>query len=143
MTVLVDSPEAQTPTRTRGYTGQGRLRPPSRRAPVTAPRVVRSGAACHARTPRVPVGWLVILSLTVALAVVGLGALANAGPGGAPVPQETAVVHVGQGESLWQIAERAAPGSDTEAVVDRIRQLNGLNSGEVFPGQPLTVPVAG
>jgi hypothetical protein len=72
------------------------------------------------------------------VAVVGVGMLANAGAGG--VPEETAVVRVMPGESLWDVAERVAPGSDVGAVVARIQEINGLD-GALRPGQPLTVPV--
>jgi hypothetical protein len=75
----------------------------------------------------------------VCLAVVGLAALGNAA---APdVPADTAVVRVEPGESLLRLAGRVAPHSDAAAVVDRIRELNGLGGSSVRPGQPLTVPV--
>lgn len=71
------------------------------------------------------------------VAVVGLGALADSV---APmVPSTTKVVRVLPGENLWELAGRVAPNSDPSAVVDRIRELNGVD-GAVQPGQPLTVP---
>jgi hypothetical protein len=71
-------------------------------------------------------------------AVVGLGVLS--GSGAESVPHRTTVVRVEPGESLWELAGRVAPGSDADAVVDRIRELNGGLEGGVTPGQPLTVP---
>jgi hypothetical protein len=58
------------------------------------------------------------------------------------VPSETTVVRVKPGESLWELAGRVAPGADASAVVERIRELNGVDGG-VQPGQPLTVPSEG
>jgi hypothetical protein len=72
------------------------------------------------------------------MAVVGLGMLAGAVE--PSVPTETTVVRVQPGESLWELAGRVAPDSDAGAVVERIRELNGVE-GAVHPGQPLTVPV--
>ena len=64
--------------------------------------------------------------------------LSNAGP--ATVPDRTAVVRVEPGESLLDLAERMAPSADRTAVVERIRELNGLPNSSIQPGQPLRVP---
>jgi predicted Zn-dependent protease len=56
------------------------------------------------------------------------------------VPQRTAVVDVRSGETLWDLAERVAPRSSPPAVVERIRELNGMQGSTVHPGQPLLVP---
>ncbi|MBB3052639.1 hypothetical protein FHS23_003673 [Prauserella isguenensis] len=77
------------------------------------------------------------------------GLLANAlaatgGSGGTAdsvVPADTAVVSIGAGESLWDVAASAAPEADPAAVVSRIRELNDLASGAVRAGTPLVVPV--
>jgi len=52
-------------------------------------------------------------------------------------------VTVHEGDSLWAIAQRTAPGRDPRAVVDEIRELNGLSSSLIQPGQSLTVPAQG
>lgn len=112
-------------------------RPPNRHRAVRvgAPRVV---ASCAPRRPRLSVVWVLAVAAAACAAVYGLGSLSNAvGPS---VPSETAVVRVKPGESLWELAGRVAPGSDVSAVVERIRELNGVE-GAVQPGQPLTVPV--
>jgi hypothetical protein len=70
-------------------------------------------------------------------AVYGLGLLAGASS--PSLPSSTTVVRVQPGESLWELAGRVAPSSDRSAVVERIRELNGVE-GAVQPGQPLTVP---
>ena len=80
----------------------------------------------------------------VAAAVVTLvviGALGWLGHGrGAGIPVQTAVVRVGAGETLWDVAQRVAPESDPRAVVERIRQLNTMAGSAVQPGQQLRVP---
>lgn len=48
---------------------------------------------------------------------------------------------VEEGESLWGIATSLSIDScDTEDVVDRIMELNDLDSSTLTPGQSLTVP---
>jgi LysM repeat protein len=55
-----------------------------------------------------------------------------------PVPASApAEVVVVPGDTLWSIAERVAPGRDPRAVVDQLRRINGLPSGEVAAGQRL------
>jgi hypothetical protein len=49
-------------------------------------------------------------------------------------------VTVAQGESLWQIAERVAPGDDPRDVIDAIVDMNGLQSTVVTPGESLAIP---
>jgi LysM repeat protein len=53
------------------------------------------------------------------------------------------VVQVAPGETLWELAERVAPDSPTQQVVERIRELNGMRGITVHPGQPLIVPDGG
>jgi hypothetical protein len=84
--------------------------------------------------------WLAGLAVAVCLAITGLGLLAG-GMATAEVPAETAVVSVAPGETLSDLADRFAPGSDTGAVVERIKQLNMLEDATLVPGLPLTVPV--
>jgi predicted Zn-dependent protease len=49
-------------------------------------------------------------------------------------------VVVQPGETLWQVAERAAPTSDTRIEVARIISLNGLAGASVEPGEELLLP---
>ncbi|HWR48724.1 MAG TPA: LysM peptidoglycan-binding domain-containing protein [Pseudonocardiaceae bacterium] len=81
----------------------------------------------------------VAAAATVTLAVVGgLGWLGqSASPA---IPAETAVIRVGAGETVWDVAHRVAPQSDQRAVVERIRQLNGIVGSAITPGQQLQVP---
>jgi len=104
---------------------------------------VRLSRASHRPTPaqvrlRVLVCWLAVGVLSLA-AVAGLVALRSAGT--VEVPTATAVVQVRPGESLSELAARAAPGAPTSAVVERIVLLNGLSGAAVRPGEALVVPV--
>ena len=45
------------------------------------------------------------------------------------------------GDTLWSIAKAQVPGSDPRDVVGTIRDLNQLESADIFPGQTLTVLV--
>jgi hypothetical protein len=75
-----------------------------------------------------------------AAAVVALGLLSDA-VRQARVPETTALVRVHSGESLWQVARRAAPSADPGAVAARIVELNGLASPSVRDGDVLVSPV--
>ncbi|GGQ04817.1 hypothetical protein GCM10010187_20760 [Actinomadura coerulea] len=79
---------------------------------------------------------LVFLWLTV-----GPGAFAGSreSRGGPSRPAETVVVE--PGETLWDIASAADPGSDPRLVVRRIIDLNGMaGDPTVHPGQELRLP---
>ncbi|OXM47152.1 hypothetical protein CFP71_35905 [Amycolatopsis thailandensis] len=81
------------------------------------------------------------MALLVAGVVTGLGLFLTGVPGAA-VPEQTTTVSVSEGETLADLAARFAPGSDTGAVVDKIKELNSLEDAVLVPGLPLTVPVA-
>ncbi|HEY6423736.1 MAG TPA: LysM peptidoglycan-binding domain-containing protein [Pseudonocardiaceae bacterium] len=116
-----------------------------------APRVLHLARTAGARVPAArraeavrPATWLgrlagLVAATAVTLTVVGgLGWMGQAaGPG---VPAETAVVRVGAGETVWDVAQRVAPQSDQRAVVERIRQLNRMVNSAIEPGQLLQVP---
>ncbi|MDQ4011000.1 MAG: LysM peptidoglycan-binding domain-containing protein [Actinomycetota bacterium] len=99
------------------------------------------GSADKARTLALRPTWVasLLVSVTVTLAVVGgldwTGADANPA-----IPADTAVIQVGAGETVWDVAQRVAPRSDPRAVVQRIRQLNALKGSAIAPGQQLQVP---
>ena len=53
-------------------------------------------------------------------------------------PSEAVWSHVVQpGETLWQLAGQADPGSDPRDVVDRLIRANELHGGRIIPGQEL------
>lgn len=108
---------------------QRRVPPPAARgAGATHPLVLRSGLA----------GSLVAAVMVTMLVVGGLSWLGEARDPG--LPAHTAVVRVGAGETVWDVAARVSPQSDQGALVERIRQLNGLVGSAVSPGQQLQVP---
>lgn len=48
------------------------------------------------------------------------------------------------GETLWSIASAVTPeGGDVRVTVSEIRRLNQLGGTVIYPGDVLTVPVAG
>lgn len=89
---------------------------------------------------------LVLLVLLLAVAVGGLVLVrapadaAGATGDGAAVAER---VTVRPGETLWRIAERAAPAADPRDTVARIQEMNGLPSGDVQAGRVLLVPAGG
>ena len=97
-------------------------------AEAVYPSVVRSDRA----------GNLVVAVMVTMVLVGGLGWLGQARDPG--LPAHTAIVRVGAGETVWDVAARVAPEADRRAVVERIRQLNGLVGSAVTPGQQLQVP---
>jgi nucleoid-associated protein YgaU len=81
---------------------------------------------------------VVLLGVSVVDVVGGGRALAADASDARPVTTRTVVVE--QGDSLWLIAGRAAPATDPREVVTRIRELNGMRSNLIQPGQVLLVP---
>ncbi|PXY19568.1 LysM peptidoglycan-binding domain-containing protein [Prauserella muralis] len=135
--------ESVLPPRTVRRARSGETRRPPTRARVALRRPPARGAVpCGPRA--VPYRWplLAAVAAAVCLGVAGLGWLASsmAGAGEATVPASTAVVSVAPGDTLWDVAERSAPDSDPQAVVERIQELNGLTGADVRPGTPLVVP---
>ena len=90
-------------------------------------------------------GRLVVLALLLGLGF-GLLLVATAPATATSDPGSTAIadrVTVQPGDTLWAIAERVRPDADPRATVDRIRDMNGLDSGVAQAGQVLLVPAAG
>ncbi|MDT5008418.1 MAG: hypothetical protein QOH57_35 [Mycobacterium sp.] len=103
---------------------------------------VRMSHAPH--RPR-PVGVTVTLMLAAvaALVTIWLVSLAQSrGGGAAEVPEQLAVVQVQPGESLQRLAARVAPGAPVAPVVERIRELNQLDSAALDAGQTLIAPIS-
>lgn len=100
--------------------------------------------ASHKRRPITPV-TTVLLSLVAAGITVWLGLVAQlggvVGTTSVAVPDRLAVVQVQTGESLQQVALRVAPDAPVSQVMDRIRELNQLDSSSLDAGQTLIAPV--
>jgi LysM domain len=99
--------------------------------------------ASHRRRPITPAAT-VVLALIAAAITVWLGLVAQFGGvvgESAAVPDRLAVVQVQTGETLQQVAHRVAPDAPVGQVVDRIRELNQLDSVALDAGQTLIAPV--
>jgi LysM domain len=149
MSVLAGWQPFPTPSRTPLPVGPSRPAARSRRGPArySARLGVASSpcppmASCSPHHTRRRLVALLIVGLVTAVAVVGF-ALLRAAAVDDGVPERTTVVEVRRGETLWELAERVAPQSPPHAVVERIRELNGLRGSIVHPGQPLLVPDSG
>ena len=125
--------------------------PASRRRPGGAPLRYRGpgvvmSRASHRRRPITP-ATTVGLALLAAFITVWLGVVAQFGgvvgtaSSSTPVPDTLAVVRVQAGETLQQVAHRVAPDAPVAPVVDRIRELNQLESASLNAGQTLIAPV--
>jgi nucleoid-associated protein YgaU len=91
--------------------------------------------------------------VAVAMSGVALGLLLSAPVAGAlgrhgdaggsrvrPAGRSEHVYVVRPGDTVWTIAERAAAGDDPRPWVDAIAARNGIEAGELVPGQSLVVP---
>jgi predicted Zn-dependent protease len=102
--------------------------------------------ASHRRRPITP-ATTVGLALLAALITVWLGVVAQFGgvvgaaDSSSPVPNTLAVVQVQSGETLAQVAHRVSPDAPVAHVVDRIRELNKLESASLDAGQTLIAPI--
>ncbi|MCV7126629.1 MULTISPECIES: LysM peptidoglycan-binding domain-containing protein [Mycolicibacterium] len=135
--------------------GGGRVRPvvPVRRSPSRRPggapvRYRGTGVlvsrAPHRRRPITP-ATTVLLALVAAAITLWLGLVGQFGElvgDQAEIPGRLAVVQVQSGESLQHVAQRVAPDAPVADVVDRIRELNKLESVALDAGQTLIAPVA-
>ncbi|WP_159604510.1 LysM peptidoglycan-binding domain-containing protein [Agromyces humi] len=116
-----------------------RLGTSGRPQPIEAPaatrlRLTRRGRAVFTGLAALP---LVVWAL---IAVLGSGgAAADSGAAGAATSFE--YVTIGNGDSLWALAESLAPQGDPRELVDEIMRLNGLDDAVVEPGQRLALPV--
>ena len=85
---------------------------------------------------RVVVLLALVLALFVAFSTLRIATQAGTEPTG----PATRTVTVHTGETLWQIARQVAPADDPRDTIDRIRDLNALDTTVVQAGQRLIVP---
>ncbi len=91
------------------------------------------------RRGRLALVTLVLLTVFAAFTVLS-GPAVSSGEANHATSQS---VVVGPGETLWDIAQRLAPGEDPRDVIAEIVDLNALSdAGEIRVGQKLFVPVA-
>ena len=128
--------------------GDTRRRPRSLRPDGAPMRYCGTGVlmsrASHRRRPVTP-ATTVVLAVIAAGITVWLGLVAQFGGmtgGNAPVPDRLAVIQVQTGETLQHVAHRVAPDAPVGQVVERIRELNQLDSVALDAGQTLIAPIA-
>lgn len=147
MTIL-DTRQVRVESAVRPVYRPAGARRPARNRPAGSPTRYRGtgvlmSRASHRRRPITP-ATTVMLALLAAGITVWLGLVAQLGgvsQPSAPMPNELAVVQVQAGESLQQVAQRVAPEAPLGQVVDRIRELNQLESVALTAGQTLIAPV--
>ena len=107
------------------------------------PRAQRAPAPVSTTTRLTRRGRLLVSLVALVLVVAGAVLLTGGGAALAGTDRP-AVSHrqvtVQPGQTLWQIAERAAPGSDPRETVQRILDLNGLQTSQVQVGTALLLP---
>ncbi len=83
--------------------------------------------------------FLGALFLVLALGILwGAGSVATEQPG---TPEQTTVGQVAPGDTLYAIAAEVTVDGDVAAMVERIQDLNALDSGMLEAGQRIRVPV--
>ncbi|MCH9641042.1 MAG: LysM peptidoglycan-binding domain-containing protein [Actinomycetia bacterium] len=100
--------------------------------------------ASHRPRPVTP-ATTVVLALIAGAITLWLGLVAQFGGvvgSQAEIPGRLAVVQVEAGESLQKVAQRVAPEAPVGVVVERIRELNELESAALDAGQRLIAPVS-
>lgn len=100
---------------------------------VHYPRRRASRAVRRTRTLRL------LLLVLVALIVLVFAPRIVQTAGRTAVPHTVSHV-VSHGETLWEIASAHSQGEDVRRVIARIKRLNGLTTGTVYPGQTLSIP---
>lgn len=86
---------------------------------------------------------LLVLTLAALLfAAFSLGRVGAEGSASAEPARELPTVVVQPGDTLWGLAQAAAPGRDPRPVVDQIRELNDLPGGALTAGQLLVLPAS-
>lgn len=144
---LLETPEIEDAPARR--TTRGRPARPAPARPAVAPLSFRGYGVRVSRAPhtRRPVSTAVVIGLAglTALITLWLGLLAHLSVAGSAAPEspadQLAVVQVQAGETLQHVAGRVAPDSPVGQVVDRIRELNNLDSASVDVGQTLIAPI--
>lgn len=138
------TPLARTAPRERHLWLLEPLPTPTRTAP--APRPVRPEPATVPSTPgavRLTRRGRVVAGVAAVAAAVTLGLGLTTAVGPEPAPNETTRMHVVQpGETLWAIAQGTSVDAPVGEVVDRIEELNDLDTALLEPGQRLRVPTA-
>jgi nucleoid-associated protein YgaU len=84
-------------------------------------------------------GRLAVLLASV-VAVVGIALAAASASMASDHPEQTDVVTVAPGQTLWDISARAAGGGDVRSMMSHIEAINHLDSASLQAGQHLRIP---
>jgi nucleoid-associated protein YgaU len=113
---------------------------PAARPDARHDRSVRRSRSGRVRLTRRARRLAVVLALAAGVALGSwLGPLLSGSGSDLRLAGESTVV-VQPGDTLWSIAVPVSRGADVRAVVDEIRQLNGLRGADLVPGQVLQLP---
>lgn len=131
---------SRVPSGSRHASGARPVRSPrSTSAAVRTPRATRQAAGIRlTRRGRVALATLAAGALSI---MVVLSGQITADAGSQTAGPATSVVVVQSGDSLWSIAQEVAPAADPRETIARIRDLNGMRSATVIPGQSVVVPI--
>jgi nucleoid-associated protein YgaU len=102
------------------------------------PRATRSKRAVYMRRRVIAASLGLGIVLTAAHAGLALGGSTTT-PGRGPHPQVVSVV-VQQGDTLWSIAQRVSPSSNTRDLVDK--WASKLGTSDLQAGELISVPVS-
>ncbi|GAA2806467.1 LysM peptidoglycan-binding domain-containing protein [Mycolicibacterium pallens] len=116
--------------------------------PAIAPIQYRGTGVAFSRAPhtRRPVSTAVTIALAGVAALITLwlgmvGHFSGSPAASEQMPDQLAVVQVQAGETLQQLAGRVAPDAPAGQVMQRIRDLNKLESASLDAGQTLIAPI--
>jgi nucleoid-associated protein YgaU len=84
-------------------------------------------------------GRLLVFAASV-VAVLGVGFAAASASIASDHPEQTTVVTVTPGQTLWDISATAAAGGDVRSMMSHIEALNHLDSASLQAGQHLRIP---
>jgi len=85
-------------------------------------------------------GRIVVILGALALILVAGFTVGRVSASNAASVGEVKTTVVQPGDTLWSIAETAAPNRDPRAVVATIERLNHLSSADLVPGMQLALP---
>jgi len=108
---------------------------------------IATSARAHRQVGTARKGWSLrarlVALLIVTAVLLGINALLGGLPADAanlqPQPGEVVVI-VQPGDTLWTLAQEAAPQLDPRAAILQIRQVNDLPDSSLMTGQRLVIP---
>ena len=115
----------------------------TRTVPVQSGPAARAGQASpRGGTRLTPRGRFVLLAVAVLLLLAAFSLGRAASQAATTVEHGPALTQttVHQGDTLWSVAHRLAPGNDPRDVIARIQQVNHLSGSDLVAGQQLLLP---